>query len=194
MDYYDYPDEVHALYRALTDFYKGIVLRAKRELNCDAVWTSDDIGMQTGPFFSLDLFREFFKPYYKELIDFTHEQGMHFWLHACGDILTFLPDLIEMGLDVIHPIQKYAMSEIQTVDKFGGQIAFWAGFDVQRTIPYGTPEDVRREVRFMLDTYYRKDGGLILTAGNNMTPDTPMASLEALLDETIRYSKEIRRH
>ncbi len=68
---------------------------------------------------------------------------MQAWLHTCGNVERFLPALIEMRLDVIHPIQKYAMNEIKIARDFGGKITFWAGFDVQRIIPYGTPEDVR---------------------------------------------------
>ena len=63
------------------------------------------------------------------------------------------------------------------------------GFDVQRTIPYGTPDDVRREVRFLMDAYRREDGRFMLTLGNGATPDTPLASLEALLDEALRYGR-----
>ncbi|MDR1174250.1 MAG: hypothetical protein LBK83_02100 [Treponema sp.] len=190
-DFYENGEEVHRLFRALTDFYKAIVARGRRELGLDAIWTSDDIGMQTGPFFSVDIFREFFKPYYRELIAHCHSLGMHFWLHTCGNIKTFIPDLIEIGLDVLHPIQKYTMDEKEIAADFGKDICIWAGMDVQRTIPYGSPEDVRREVRFMFDTYYRKSGRLILAAGNNMTADTPLESLRALLDEALRYGTRL---
>jgi hypothetical protein len=190
-DFFENGDKVHLFFRALTDFYKTIVSRGKNELGLDAVWTSDDIGTQTGPFFSLDIFREFFKPYYKELIDHTHNLGMHFWLHACGNIEPFIPELIEIGLDVLHPIQKYTMDEREIASKFGKDICIWAGMDVQRTIPYGSPEDVRKEVRFLYDTYYRKEGRLMLTAGNKMTADTPLESLKAFLDEALNYGKKI---
>ena len=98
---------------------------------------------------------------------------------------------LEIGVDVLHPIQKYTMDEREVAQKYGKDLCIWAGFDVQRIIPYGTPEDVRREVRFLLDTYARPEGRLILAAGNNMTPDTPMESLEALLDEALRYGEEV---
>jgi hypothetical protein len=190
-DFYENGDEVHRLFRALTDFYKVVITRGRHELGLDAVWTSDDIGMQRSPFFSMEVFQEFFKPYYKELIDHTHRLGMHFWLHACGNIQPFIPELIEIGLDVLHPIQKYTMNEKEIAAQFGNDICIWAGMDVQRTIPYGSPEDVRREVRFMFDTYYRKSGRLILAAGNNMTADTPLESLRALLDEALRYGTRL---
>ncbi|MDR2302987.1 MAG: hypothetical protein LBE10_00165 [Treponema sp.] len=190
-DFYENEKEVHRLFRALTDFYKVVAARGRKELGLDAIWTSDDIGMQTSPFFSIDIFREFFKPYYKELIEHTHSLGMHFWLHACGNIKPFIPELLEIGLDVLHPIQKYTMDEKEIAAEFGGDICIWAGMDVQRTIPYGSPEDVRREVRFIFDTYYRESGRLILAAGNNMTVDTPLESLRALLDEALRYGTRL---
>lgn len=189
-DFYESPDEVHRLFRALTDFYKVMLTRVRTELHADAVWTSDDIGVQTGPFFSLEIFREFFKPYYKELIEHAHALGMHFWMHSCGKIESFLPDLIEIGLDVIHPIQTYTMDEREIAQKYGNKICIWAGFDVQQTIPYGTPEQVRTEVRRLIDTYYRPDGRFILTSGNALTADTPYDSLQALLDETLVYGTE----
>jgi uroporphyrinogen-III decarboxylase len=190
-DFYENGEEIHRLFRALTDFYKTIITRGKNELGLDGIWTSDDIGMQTGPFFSMEIFREFFKPYYKELIDHTHGLGMHFWLHACGNIISFIPELIEIGLDVLHPIQKYTMDERKIAIKFGNDICIWAGMDVQRTIPYGSPEDVRKEVRFLVDAYYRKEGRLMLTAGNGMTADTPFENLKAFLDEALVYGQGI---
>lgn len=190
-DYYESPEEVHKLYRALTDFYKTIVTRAKKELNIDAVWTSDDLGTQRAPFFSPEIFEEFFVPYYKELADHCHSLGVHLWFHCCGNIEIFLPKLLETGIDVIHPIQKYTMEEKKIADAIGNDICIWAGFDVQQIIPYGTPEEVRQEVRFMYDTYFRPSGRLIMAAGNHMTPDTPYESLEALLNESLEYGKKI---
>ena len=188
-DFYENGDDIHRFFRALTDFYKAIISRGRNELHLDGIWTSDDIGMQTGPFFSPVIFKEFFKPYYKELISHTHNLGMHFWLHACGNIKPFMPDLIEIGLDVLHPIQKYTMDEREIAKEFGKDLCIWAGMDVQRIIPYGNPEDVRNEVRFLFDTYHRKQGRLILTAGNRMTADTPYENLQAFLNEALIYGQ-----
>ena len=182
-DVYFYPEEVHRLYQKLTDFYIRIMERFREECGADGIFTSDDIGTQTGPFFSLEIFRTFFKPYYKQIIDKAHELGMHFWLHTCGNIELFMEDFIEIGLDVIHPIQKYTMDEKQIVRKYGGRICFLAGFDVQNIIPYGTPEDVRVEVRFLIDTFFRPDGRFMITMGNGSTNDWKKESLQALYDE-----------
>lgn len=185
-DFYLYPDEVHRLYQKLTDFYCRIMERAKEMYDVDGIFTSDDIGMQTGPFFSLEIFRTFFKPYYKQMIDKAHELGMHFWLHACGNIEVFMEDFIEIGLDVIHPIQKYTMDEREIAQKYGGRICFLSGFDVQRTIPFGTPEEVRQEARYLIDTFKREDGRFMMTMGNGSTGDWKKESLEALFDEIAR--------
>ena len=186
-DFYLYPDEVHRLYQKLTDFYMRMMERAKEELDVDGFFTSDDLGTQNSPFFSLEIFREFFKPYYKQIFDKAHELGTHFWLHSCGNIELFLPEFIEIGLDVIHPIQKYTMEEKEIAKRFGDKICILAGFDVQQTIPFGTPDEVRKEIRHLLDVYQREDGRLMLTMGNNSTEDWKLDSLQALYEETIIY-------
>jgi len=154
-DFYTDPASVHRLYRALTDFYAGLIDRIGTELHADGVFTSDDIGMQTGPFFREAIFDEFFAPYYRELAGHAHARGMHFWLHACGNIEPFIPKLIDLGLDVLHPIQKYTMDEGEIARRYGGRICIWSGFDVQRIIPFGTPAEVRAEVRHLMDTFHR---------------------------------------
>lgn len=187
MDFYLYPNEVHRLFRRLTDFYLRMMERTCEETHVDGFFVSDDLGTQYSAFFSLEIFREFFKPYYRQLFEKAHELGTHFWLHTCGNIQEFLPEFIEIGLDVIHPIQKYTMDEREIASKYGDKICIFAGFDVQKTIPFGTTEDVRKEVRYMLDTYWRDSGRLIMTMGNGSTEDWKPESIEALYDETIRY-------
>jgi hypothetical protein len=190
-DYHTYPDEVHRLFKALTKYYLRIIERAKAEGQADGIYTTDDIGMQTGPFFSPLIFDEFYRPYYKILIDRAHELGMNFWLHTCGNVEIFLPKFIELGLDVIHPIQKYSMDERSIAAKYGGQIAFWAGFDIQQTIPRGTPQQVRAEVRHLMDTYHRPDGRLLFTAGNMIHGDCPLECLRALYEEAYDYGTKV---
>ena len=179
-DFYLYPDEVHRLFGKLTDFYERAMERAGKELDADGFFASDDIGTQNSPFFSLEIFREFFKPYYKRLCDMAHDLGMHFWLHTCGNVELFLEDFIEIGLDVIHPIQKGTMDEKKIADVYGDRICILAGFDVQQAIPFGSPEEVRKEVRYLIDTFDRGRGRFMLTMGNGTTPDWKKESLETL--------------
>ena len=184
-DFYEYPEAVHALFDKLCGFYERLVDRCAEEMQLDGIFTSDDLGTQTDTFFSPEIFDEFFAPYYKRVIDRVHSHGMHFWLHACGNIEKLLPRLIELGVDVIHPIQKYTMDERHIAQAYGDKITIWAGFDVQRIIPYGTPEEVRREIRNLKQAYSRPEGRFMLTLGNGTTPDTPYESLAALFDESV---------
>jgi len=188
LDYYEHPDEVHRLFSALTDFYVGAIKRAATEAGCDGIWTSDDLGTQTGPFFSTEFFREFFKPYYRRIIEAAHSCGMTLWMHACGDVGEFIPDWLDAGLDVLHPIQKHAMDEKQIAETYGRRLTIFAGLDVQQVIPWGTPDEVRAEVRYLIDTYWRPgEGRCMITAGNGINGDCTLASLEAFLDETYAY-------
>ena len=185
------PEAIHALFRRLTDFYKRMITRAHEQLHLDGIFTSDDLGTQTSTMFSPKVFDEFFLPYYREVIDHIHSLGMHFWLHTCGNVEPFLPRFAELGIDVLHPIQKYTMDEQRVAKSYGDKMTIWSGFDVQQTIPYGTPGDVRAEVRRLMETYFRPDGRFMLTFGNAITPDTPVESLRAVYDEAFRLGTEL---
>ncbi len=190
-DFYLYPEEVHKLFTKLTDFYMRVMERAKEELDVDGFFVSDDIGTQTAPFFSLDIFREFFKPYYKKLIDKAHEIGTHFWLHSCGNIEAFLPELIEIGLDVIHPIQKNTMDEKVIAEKYGDKICILAGIDVQYLFAFGTPQEVEQEVNYLIQTYERPEGRFMLTMGNGSTPDWKVENLDAMYQASLPGTRRI---
>ena len=183
-DFYDYPESVHKLYGALADFYCGVIERAKKEQNVDGMFISDDLGTQAGPMFSEEIFVEFFKPYYKKVFDLCHSLGIQFWLHSCGNIERFIPHFVEIGLDVLHPIQKYTMDERKIAQQFGNKICIWAGFDVQRILPFGRPDEVRAEVRRIKDIY--KDARWMFTLGNGATPDCSLENIETLLAELFR--------
>ncbi len=194
LDFILYPEEVSRLYNALTDFYVGIIVRAAREGGVDGVFFSDDLGGQHGPMFSPEVFERFFKPCYARLAETAHAEGVHLWMHCCGNIEPFMEGLIDLGLDVLHPVQKYTMDERRIVQRFGDRISFYAGFDVQQVIPWGTPEDVRSEVRFMMDTYQRPSGRLILGSGNGVNGDCSLESLEALFDESLKYGRVVAKN
>ena len=191
-DYYLYPDEVHRLHRARLAFYEGIISRAARELEPDAFQTSDDLGHQTQLMMNPDQFREFIKPYYRSVFELSHRHNMHTWLHTCGNVTEIVGDLVEVGLDVLHPIQKGAMDGETIAEQWGERISFWAGMDVQHVLQEGTPEQVREEVRWMIDTYDGPDGGLVLASGNGIVAGTPYENIGAYLDECFRYGVEHR--
>ncbi len=193
MDYHLAPEQVHRLHDALCTLYCGYIERAVREFDIDGFFTSDDLGQQTGPMMSPDLFKSFIKPYYNRLGDHLKRHDLHWWLHSCGDNTLLLPDLIQAGVDVFHPVQQGTMDAVDCVRRYGDRLAFLAGIDVQHILPEGDPDQVRQHVRSLIDIFDRPDGGLCLAAGNGIVSGTPFENIEAFLDEAWAYGSEHRR-
>jgi len=187
LDYYEYPDEVHALHRAVAETESKLLLRAIRELHPDGYMFSDDLGSQKALMMSPAMFREFIKPYYTQIWRIARENDVDPWLHTCGCITEIIGDLIECGLAVLHPIQKHTMDWKETAEKWKGKIAFWVGMDVQDTLIHASPDEVRQEVRLMRDTFDSPQGGFLYAAGNGIVGGTPIENIEAFLNECLVY-------
>lgn len=192
-DYYTYPEQVHKLYDALCEMYLAYLRRARREFQFDGFWTSDDLGHQKQLFISPKTFRQFHKPRYERIGALLREHNIHWWLHSCGNNFGVLGDLADAGLTVFHPVQKHTMDEKQVAEQFGDRLTFLAGFDVQQTLINGSPQDVRAEVRYLIDTFDRLDGGMCLAAGNGILPGTPLENIDAFLEESLVYGEKKRR-
>lgn len=109
------------------------------------------------------------------------EAGLDVWIHSCGDIRKIMPDLYEMGIDALNPIQPECMDIYELKDRYGDRIAFWGGISTQRTLPYGTPWEVRREAR-EIAAYMGRDGGYILAPSQEIQADVPYENLCALIE------------
>ncbi len=192
MDYYLYPEEIHRLHQSLCDVYVDYIERAVKELTPDGFWCSDDLGTQRNLFMKPDTFREFLKPYYQQVGVVLKTTGLHWWLHSCGNNTAILGDLAEVGLDVFHPVQKHTMDEKTVAAEFGDRLTFLAGIDVQHVLQELSPEGVREEVRFLIDTFDQKRGGMCIAAGNGIVSGTPLENIEAFLDESLVYGQEHR--
>lgn len=182
-DFYANPDSLNKLFQAILNHHKQVV-RGFAKAGADGILVTDDLGSQTSLMMSPDTFRQFLKPLYRELIREVHKLGMQFWLHSCGNVEEILGDLIEVDLDVIHPIQASAMDYDGVREQFGGLITFFIGFDVQYLLPGGTEEEVREGVRDIVHGFEREGGGLIIGAGNGILPDTPLENIRAFLEES----------
>lgn len=191
-DYYLAPEQIHRLHDALCNLYLAYLRRAVRELHPDGFWTSDDLGHQTGPFMRPKTFRTFLKPYYQRIGDFVKQNNLHWWLHSCGNNTPLLDDLIESGVNVFHPVQKGTMDDAAVARQYGERITFLAGFDVQHILPEGSPEAVRAEVRYLVNTFDQERGGMCIAAGNGITSETPLENIEAFLDEAYCYGARHR--
>lgn len=187
MDYYDNMDNLKIIGNRILEFYKVIVDKYKA-LGFDGIFTSDDLGHQTGPMMSPAIFEELYFPLYKEFISYVHSKGMHVMLHSCGDNTKLMEYLIDAGLDVFHPVQKGCMDAVETAKKFGDRISFLAGVDVQHLLPEGSIQDVRKGVSTLIDTFYKPEGGLLLAMGNGILPDTPIENIEEALKVMSQYN------
>ncbi len=181
LDYYDNMDGLMVLGRRVLEFYKVIIARFAA-LGCDGIFTSDDLGHQRGPMMSPAIFEALYFPLYQEVVAFTHQHGMHFFLHSCGDNTLLMEYLVAAGVDVFHPVQKGCMDMASTAHTWGGKISFLAGVDVQDLLVNAAPERVRAEVREM-KALFGKPGGLLLGMGNGILPDSPLENIRAALDE-----------
>jgi uroporphyrinogen-III decarboxylase len=191
-DYVRFPEMVHKLNNALCETYLAYLQHALNELKFDGFWTSDDLGHQRQLFISPKMFRLFLKPHYARIGALLHEHGIHWWLHSCGNNFGIMGDLAEAGVDVFHPVQKHTMDEKAVANQFGDRLTFLSGFDVQQILFKGTPEEVRAEVRYLIDTFDRPDGGMCMAAGNGILPCTPVVNIDAFLDEALVYGERKR--
>ena len=156
------------------------------ELGVDMIWVGDDIGMQTGMLISPRTWRTFFKPRMATFIATLKaiNPALKVAYHSDGDISPIIPDFIEMGLDVLNPIQPACMDPAELKRQYGDRLCFWGAIDEQHTLPFGKPEDVRAEVLTRLQTI-GKNGGLILGPTHHVQLDTPLENFWAMVQTIV---------
>ena len=157
----------------------------------DVGQVTDDYGMQTGPMISLDVFREFYRPHLQRFIDLAHEFGIRVFHHDDGAIRDFIPDFVEMGMDILNPIQWRCpgMDPAELKRDFGERLCFHGGVDNQQTLPFGTPDDVRAEVRHLIDELASDQTGYVLAPCHNIQAVTPIDNILAMYDEAHHYGR-----
>ncbi len=193
VDYYENPEKIHGLHGALCDLYGKSIAHAAKLLHPDGFWGSDDLGHQTQAMMRAQQFDELLKPYYVRLGRLLKSHRLHFWLHSCGNNACLLPSLIEAGVDMFHPVQKHTMDEQAVAREYGDRLGFWVGFDVQHILREATAEEVRAEVRHLMDTFDRPAGGMAIAAGNGIVSGTPFENIEAFLHEAVVYGEKRRK-
>lgn len=155
----------------------------------DGIFFSDDWGSQRGLLINPDDWRRFWRPAYKTLFHRVREGGAHVWMHLCGDIRAILPDLIELGLNVLNPVQPQAMPIQELARDFGGKVCFNGGADVQGVLANGTPEEVRAHVIEVMELFAQPAGGYVLTTSHGIMPETPLDNIIALYETALEHAK-----
>jgi len=132
-------------------------------------------------FLPLEVWRDQLQDGFKEFIDIGHEFGCRVAHHTCGCVAPLLPEFIECGLDIVNPVQPdvAGMDYDKIKMEFGGKLSFHGGISIQKTMPYGTPQDVRDEVKDRVENL-APGGGYIFCTAHNIQTDTPIGNIEAL--------------
>lgn len=153
------------------------------EMGVDMIWLGDDIGAQEAMIISPRMWRKFLKPRMANLISELKaiNPQVKVAYHSDGSIYPIIPDLIEIGLDVLNPIQPASMDPAKLKRDYGDKLCFWGSIDEQHTLPFGTPADVRKEVQTRLETI-GKNGGLIIGPTHHVQLDTPMQNFWAMVN------------
>ncbi len=166
--------------------YHKVVTQKLVQSGVDMVWLGDDVGGQKAMLMSPKMWRTYFKPRMAELISALRSlnPAIKIAYHTDGVVYPIIPDLIEIGIDVLNPIQPLAMDPVRLKQDYGDRLCFWGTLDIQHTLPFGTPHEVREEILTRLKTIGRA-GGLVIGPTHNLQLDTPLENFWAMVD-TIR--------
>lgn len=177
------PQIARAVFRSITDFYAEYARRTfeAAEGNIDIFFTGDDFGTQDNTFMSTDMWRKLLRDGFKRFIDIGHQFGCKVAHHTCGSIFKLIPDFIDCGLDILNPLQPEVVDmDYEKINAdFGTDISFHGGISIQQTMPYGTAQDVRNEVKDRMEKP-APAGGYIFCTAHNIQADTPIENVEAL--------------
>jgi hypothetical protein len=198
--YYTMPQYIHDLF----GFQTEIGLK-NAKLTYEAVGdkiqaimvSGTDFGTQNGPYMSLESYRTFYKPYHKTINDWIHENtGWKTFYHTCGSIVDFLPDFYEAGIDILNPVQLSAKGMDMKVlkEEWGEKFVFWGGgVNTQQTLPFGTPEEVKREVLERL-SLFAKGGGFVFGSIHNIQINTPVENVIAMFEAIDEFDNRTAVH
>jgi hypothetical protein len=152
-----------------------------------------DFGTQTSTFCSPQTFSELWAPYYRQVNDWIHRNtGWKTFKHSCGAVETFMEHFIDVGFDIINPVQCSAsgMEPRQLKEKYGERLVFWGGgIDTQKTMPFGTPEEVREQVLERCEIFSR-DGGFVFDSIHNLQALSPVENMVAMIDAVKEFNGE----
>jgi len=176
------PDLSNGLLLKSAAFTIEIGEKACDKFSLDWFWTGDDVGGQQSMMLSPELWREMIKPHLKNIFDVGKKRGLWVAYHSCGSIRPIIPDLIEIGLDVLNPIQCNCpgMNPFELKREFGNKLSFMGGVDTQHLLPYGTPDEVYKETLKLIEGMTGDGGGFILAASHSIPPETPVENIFAM--------------
>jgi len=187
---YTNPKLIEALVEKITDWncimWAHILDTAPGQI--DICYVGDDPAGQQAMIIDPKIWRKFFKNAFARLFKLAKSRNVQVMFHICGNATAIIPDLIEIGMDILMPVQVAAqgMDPIILKREFGADISFFGGMDTQNVLPKSTPEQVRAEVRRLIDIF-GKDGGYIFSSSHNLNSDIPIENIIAMYEEAAVY-------
>lgn len=189
MDLALHEDFVHELADMIMDYTTKVVTEAI-SYDIDAFFLMDDWGQQEGLLMSPEMWRAYFKPGMEKLFKMVKDRGLFLFFHSCGDIECLIPELIEMGLDVLNPFQPEVMDVCEIKRKYGSRLSFYGGVGTQELLPHGTVHEVEADVRDKI-RILGKNGGYLLAPAHAVQADVPIENILKLI-EVMQSQEPIR--
>ena len=156
----------------------------------DVIMIGDDLAGQSGPLFNPEFYRKVVKPRHKKLVQYIRSRtNAKIWYHTCGSCMTYIPELIDNGVDILNPVQITAknMDPQELKNKFGKKIVFWGGgCDSQKTLPFGTPQEVENDVRHNVEIL-KAGGGYVFNNIHNIQAGVPAENIVAMFDAAYKF-------
>lgn len=187
------PELTEEMFARSADFAVELSEEACRRFPLDWLWSGDDVASQKSMMMSPATWRAMIRPHQQRVFDVGKAHGLWVAHHCCGALRPILPDLVEMGLDVLNPVQCTCpgMDPLELKREFGQSLAFMGGVDTQGVLPNGTIDDVRRATRRLIDGMSADGGGYILAASHTIPPETPVDNIFAMYQEAGITREEI---
>jgi uroporphyrinogen decarboxylase len=179
MDFYDHPQFVHALFGAIADYNIAQVREALR-YDIDAVYFGDDWGQQRGLQMGPRTWHEFILPQLHRMYGVVRQAGKFVMIHSCGDVDEVFDDLVDAGLNCFNPFQPEVMDVCALLSQYQGRLAFHGGLSTQKTLPFGSVDDVREETRRLLEL--GRQGGYIFAPAHDVEGDVPLENMLAMIE------------
>jgi len=181
------PKFAEAIIDRTTEMSCGMVEHFARA-GIDVITYGEDIATQRGLVMSPGMWREWLKPRLKRVIDAAHaaRPDVLFMYHSDGDVTDVIPELIEIGIDILNPLQPECMDVARIKEEYGSDVALWGGLSVQQTMPWGTPDDVRDEVRERMATL-GKNGGYVIGPSHTIEPEVPFENVQAFKEAVDEF-------
>ena len=158
------------------------------DLGCDGIRVAEDWGTQTQLFINVRLWRKYFKPRYERLFRIPKKAGAFVYFHSDGNITPIVGELIDCGVDVLNPVQPECMDPVEVKRRYGDRVTIHTGCSVQRTLPYGTVDEVRREVLRAI-VNLAPGGGFIYGTSHRVLYNTPIENVVTLFETCLKYGR-----